>query len=98
MITLNVDHSDQEVVVCRCEEITESEIRAAIQAGAHTNDAVKLQTRAGMGLCQGRTCSSLIAQLIRDETGIQFDELPPSSKRIPLRPIELSLFIQDVDD
>ena len=38
-------------VICRCEEITEGEIRAAIRArvGARTLDGIKRRTRSGMG-------------------------------------------------
>lgn len=86
-------------MICRCEEITEQEIRAAIQAGARTIDAVKRLTRAGMGLCQGRTCSSLVARLIQEETGVPIEELSPPRKRLPLRPLELSLLAQqDVNE
>ena len=43
-------------IICRCEEITEDEIIKSINDGASTVDEVKKFTRAGMGLCQGRTC------------------------------------------
>ncbi len=61
--------TDDEVVICRCEEVTKGEIRRAIEAGARTPQAVKRFTRAGMGLCQGRSCRRLIAQIIAQETG-----------------------------
>ena len=97
-IILN-DPMEQDVVICRCEEITEQEIRDAIRFGARTIDAVKRLTRAGMGLCQGRTCSLLVARLIVDETGISFNELTPPRKRFPIRPLELNLLAQqDVND
>ena len=43
-------------VVCRCEQVMEAEILAAIDKGANTMDAVKHITRAGMGRCQGGFC------------------------------------------
>ncbi|UCB45649.1 MAG: (2Fe-2S)-binding protein, partial [Spirochaetota bacterium] len=52
---------DDEMIICRCEEITFGEIRRAIQAGAQDVDAVKRMTRAGMGLCQSKSCYDLIA-------------------------------------
>jgi len=81
-----------EVIVCRCMEVTEREIREAIRLAASIgsisiNDQVKKLTSAGMGLCQGRTCQQLIERLIYDELGKL--ELPPTSVRPPIKPINL---------
>ena len=59
-------------LVCRCEVITEAEIRAAIRrpVGATTIDGVKRRTRAGMGRCQGGFCSPRVAQILSEELGI----------------------------
>jgi hypothetical protein len=35
-------------IICRCEEITEEEIREAIREGYTTIKAIKIRTRAGM--------------------------------------------------
>ncbi len=37
------------MLICRCEEVTEEEIRRAIKEGADTITGVKRRTRAGMG-------------------------------------------------
>ena len=53
-------------IVCRCEQVTEAEIEAAIQRGADSIDAVKHLTRAGMGRCQGGFCGiSVLKHLAR---------------------------------
>ena len=70
-------------IVCRCEEIRESEIIGAVVLGDRTVEAIKRRTRSGMGLCQGRTCNRLIAGIIARETGIAVGEQLPSSKRPP---------------
>lgn len=80
------------MLICRCEEITEDEIRQAIRDGAYTIDAVKRRTRAGMGLCQGHTCSKLIAKIISEETGKPLSEIELPSVRPPLRPIQIKNF------
>ena len=46
---------EDHVIICRCEEITYGEIKQAIRDGATTLDGIKRVTRAGKGLCQGRT-------------------------------------------
>lgn len=56
-------------IVCRCESVTEGEIRAAIRArvGARTLDGVKRRTRCGMGRCQGGFCTSRILEILSEE-------------------------------
>jgi len=44
-------------IICRCEELSEQERRDAIvEFNLETCDEAKRLTRAGMSLCQGRTC------------------------------------------
>ena len=77
-------------IICRCEEITEQEIREAIREfDLKTVDDVKRLTRAGMGLCQGRTCAHLTAKILSEVTNIKLSELYPPSNRPPTRPIEI---------
>ncbi|MFI8214862.1 FAD-dependent oxidoreductase [Streptomyces sp. NPDC085932] len=52
-----------DTVVCRCEEVTAGAVRAALDLGAGDERTVKLLTRAGMGWCQGRMCSTAVAGL-----------------------------------
>ncbi|MEV5983129.1 NAD(P)/FAD-dependent oxidoreductase [Streptomyces sp. NPDC052114] len=50
--------------VCRCEEVTADHVREAVaELGARDNRTVKLLTRAGMGWCQGRICSTAVSCL-----------------------------------
>ena len=79
----------KEVLICRCEEVTEEEIRQAIRDGADTIAGVKRRTRAGMGLCQGHTCSRLVARIIAEETGKPLAEIMPATARPPVRPLSV---------
>lgn len=79
------------MLICRCEEISEDEIRQAIREGADTIAGVKRRTRAGMGLCQGHTCSKLIARIIAEETGKNLAEIYNLGARPPVRPIKSSI-------
>lgn len=64
-------------IVCRCEQVTEGEIRRAIRKNppARTVDAVKRRTRAGMGRCQGGFCQPRVLELIAEELGIPLEEV-----------------------
>ena len=77
----------KDLIICRCEEVTEEEIKEAIRNGATDVDAVKRMTRAGMGLCQQHTCYRLVTKLISEMTGRSLSELIPFTKRPPVRPI-----------
>ena len=78
-----------DLIICRCEEVSEEEILEAYESGADTVDAVKRRTRAGMGLCQGRTCRLLVSRILAKKKGeTMADQIPPSF-RPPVRPIKL---------
>ena len=80
---------NDDMIVCRCEEVTVGEIKNAIKEGARDIVGVKRRTRAGMGLCQGRTCEKLVSQIIASELGISPKEAGTSSARPPVRPVTL---------
>ena len=81
--------ADEDKHICRCEEVTEAEIRAAIRSGARTVKEIKRWTRAGMGICQGRTCRRLIERILAEELGLKPSEVEISSYRQPVRPVSL---------
>ncbi len=59
-------------IICRCESVSEGEIRDAITRNpkALDLDGVKRRTRSGMGRCQGGFCSPFVMKLIAEENGI----------------------------
>jgi len=57
-------------LVCRCETVTEGEVRDAIDRGARTLDGIKFRTRAGMGRCQGGFCAWGCMELLQRELGV----------------------------
>lgn len=64
-------------IVCRCETVTEAEVRRAITApaGARTLDGVKRRTRAGMGRCQSGFCCTRVIELLCEELGCSPEEV-----------------------
>lgn len=79
--------TDDDMLVCRCEEVTLGEIKEAIKQGARDVTGVKRRVRAGMGLCQGRTCEKLVQQILCQELEITPEEAGSSTARPPVRPI-----------
>ena len=79
----------EDVLICRCEEVTEAEIMAAIRSGCRTIASIKRMTRAGMGACQGRSCGRLIRQILVREKLIAPDAAEADKSRFPVVPCEL---------
>ena len=69
------EHPDYGKIVCRCETVSEGEIRAAIRQnpGARDIDGVKRRTRSGMGRCQGGFCGPYVMKLIAEELGVPME-------------------------
>jgi len=86
---LRNEHDD--VIVCRCEEVTIGEILKAIKEGAATVNEIKRWTRAGMGLCQGRTCKVNVAKILARETHKNPKDVLPSTYRQPVRPVKMGV-------
>lgn len=84
--------SDDDMIICRCEEITKGEIKDAIRNGMQTLNGIKRVTRAGMGLCQGQTCQRLVSQILAEELGLSLAEVEPTTARGPVRPLRLEIF------
>lgn len=81
--TENID--DAACFVCRCEEVSEEAVLAAIAAGARSLNDVKRRTRAGMGLCQGIYCLPAVGALIHARADIAPEEIVPMTARPPVR-------------
>lgn len=78
-----------DVVVCRCEAVTLGDIRAALAEGISNPMEVKSRTRAGMGVCQGRTCRAVVAALVAVARNLPPDHVEPFSARPPVRPVSV---------
>ena len=89
----------KEKLICRCEEVTEEEILAAIRSGCHTVASVRRMTRAGMGACQGRSCGRLILQMLLREGVLSPEDVTADKGRFPIVPCSVeSLEEMDYED
>ncbi len=64
-------------IICRCEGVSEGEIREAIRTNppARDLDGVKRRTRAQMGRCQGGFCMPYITEILSEELGIPYESI-----------------------
>lgn len=78
-------------VVCPCESVSLAALRAAVADGARALSAVKLQTRLGMGRCQGRVCGPAAELFLTRETRRPHEEVGQVNPRPPIRPVTLGV-------
>lgn len=77
-----------EVVICRCEEVTAGELRRTAQAtGAVEMNRLKALCRVGMGRCQGRMCGVAAAEVLAHCTGRSVEQVGRLRGQAPVKPI-----------
>ena len=91
-----VPQADDDMIICRCEEITKGEIRLAVHEGMRSLIEVKRFLRSGMGLCQGQTCGRLVRSIVAKELGVSPANLELNKPRSPARPVEMSVYANEV--
>ncbi|NOX25551.1 MAG: FAD-dependent oxidoreductase [Deltaproteobacteria bacterium] len=79
-------------LLCRCENITCGTVKKALENNPHSLSAnsVKLLTRTGMGLCQGRLCYANTASLIATTRNCHIEDIGPYHAQWPVKPILIS--------
>jgi len=74
-------------IVCRCHDVTESDIESAIENGYDDLETLKRITGVTTGHCQGKTCMTLTMNILERKTGKSISET--TRIRPPIDPITL---------
>lgn len=85
----------ENTIVCRCEEVTVGDIRQALAEGMTSISGIKKRTRAGMGLCQGRTCSKLVTRMLSEYLSENPAEITPDTVRAPVKPVTFGTLAEE---
>lgn len=87
-------HAPDDLVICRCEEITAGELRQCVRdTGACEINRLKALTRVGMGRCQGRTCAAAAAEILAQASGTLPDAVGRLRGQAPIKPLPLSAMV-----
>ncbi|CAH1653568.1 NADPH-dependent 2,4-dienoyl-CoA reductase/sulfur reductase-like enzyme [Hyphomicrobiales bacterium] len=79
-----------DVLLCRCEEITVGALRAACREdGADELNRLKALTRIGMGRCQGRMCGPAARALLAHHSGRSPGDVGRLRGQAPIKPMPL---------
>lgn len=73
--------------VCRCEDVTEAEVEAAVQRGMHTIEEIKRYTGLGTGPCQGKECLTTLVRWLLARGLASPQTVEPFTARPPAEPI-----------
>ncbi|MBM7323351.1 FAD-dependent oxidoreductase [Agrobacterium sp. S2] len=87
-----------DVLVCRCEEVTAGQVRNYVKLGCKGPNQTKAFGRCGMGPCQGRLCGLTVTEIIAGERGTAPADVGYYRIRPPVKPILLSDLVGDVAD
>ncbi|MFW6111817.1 MAG: (2Fe-2S)-binding protein [Candidatus Bipolaricaulota bacterium] len=80
---------DRDIIICRCRDVTEEELKQAIEDGFDTMELLKRKTKIGTGTCGGRTCLQLVKRILARETGRELNEIKLPRERSPIVPLPL---------
>lgn len=81
-------HAEDELVVCRCENITAGQLRATVrETGADDINRLKALSRVGMGRCQGRMCGVAAAEVLAQACGRPVGEVGRLRGQAPIKPV-----------
>jgi len=88
--------SQADVIVCRCEGVTWRSVQEAMEQLHPTSlRQLKLMTRWGMGMCQGRVCRPLMAATLLPEAASREVRL---AVHPPFKPVTMGSFGFEGDD
>ncbi len=79
--------SGPKIILCRCEDVTLEEFRAAYREGFTELESLKRYTGVGTGFCQGKGCLSEAAAELAALRQIPPSELRPTTIRPPSEPM-----------
>ncbi|RMX03510.1 FAD-dependent oxidoreductase [Corticibacter populi] len=83
-----------EVMVCRCEEVTAGAIREQVTIGCIGPNQTKSFSRCGMGPCQGRQCGLTVTEIIAQASGLPPQEVGYYRIRPPIKALTLGQLAQ----
>jgi hydrogen cyanide synthase HcnB len=83
-------HAPDELVVCRCENITAGTLRETVrETGADEMNRLKALSRIGMGRCQGRMCAVAATEILAHASGRSVEDCGRLRGQAPIKPVPM---------
>jgi sarcosine oxidase subunit beta len=87
----------RKIVLCRCEDVTLSDLEHCVARGYRDIEEVKRYTGFGTGPCQGKECLAAMATQLARITGAAQETIKPFTSRPPLAPTAIKLLARAPD-
>jgi pyruvate/2-oxoglutarate dehydrogenase complex dihydrolipoamide dehydrogenase (E3) component len=91
--TQEFEDIDPRAPICRCEGLSRADIEEPVLEPGNGIGGVKRATRAGMGRCQGRYCSHVMAPRMAAALGEPMGERSYFAPRVPIKPVEIAAIL-----
>lgn len=85
-------------IICRCEDITENEIKGAIAQGHHHIESLKRFLAIGTGPCQAKNCLVLLTRIMIEEGILSPEQASPIVSRPPLGMTPLKYYAGTIEE
>jgi NADPH-dependent 2,4-dienoyl-CoA reductase/sulfur reductase-like enzyme len=82
------------LILCRCEEISVGDVRAVVDEGHWEINRVKAHCRVGMGRCQGRMCGLAAAEIVAERSGRGIENVGRLRGQAPIKPLPFGVQVQ----
>jgi len=83
-----------ELIICRCEEVSVGEVRSVVDEGHWEINRVKAHCRVGMGRCQGRMCGTAAAEIVAQRSGRTLDGIGRLRGQAPIKPLPFGVEVE----
>lgn len=83
-----------DLMLCRCEEISVGEVRQVVAQGHTDINRVKAHCRVGMGRCQGRMCGSAAVEIIAQAAMCSPQQVGRLRAQAPIKPLPFGVEVQ----
>lgn len=85
------DHGGHKRFVCFCEDVTERDVRQAIDEGFEEMETLKRYSTVNMGPCQGKVCGQAAVEICARATERDISAVGVTTSRPPAIPVELAV-------
>ena len=90
--------AEDKSVICRCLNVTKTELFSELTSEVHSAGSIKRITRAGMGKCQGRYCSPVIQELLALHNSEAANEYSGFAPQVPIKPTPIGVMAYPFDE
>ncbi|MFC6339925.1 NAD(P)-binding protein [Pseudomonas sp. CCM 7891] len=87
-------NAPDELILCRCEEVSVGDVRAVVDEGHWELNRVKAHCRVGMGRCQGRMCGLAAAEIVAQRSGRALESIGRLRGQAPIKPLSFGVQVQ----